>query len=287
VKNSFAVSRKSLTKYVRNRVRFFLFFALLLSVPAWAQDAHVQLVSLEGEGWVRYGGADDWIALEAGTPLEAGDHVRLPGNSRAELVTADGDALELQAESEMEVGSPDPKGSVFRLWLGGLLAKVTPSPDKTFRVQTPLAVAAVRGTEFAVDVGTEGESQIGVTEGSVAVQRMTEEGKALENEEVLVSAHQGANVRAAERIKFHDRLPALARKRLARMAVLRSRAPALREKWKRLPLDERRAIRLRLRERWQQMPPARKQRLQRRLPRRWQDLPPAKKREFRERRRSR
>ncbi len=260
--------------------------ALGLFPAARTAASEVQASVAQGEALVRFADGDEWISLGEGAPLEPGDRVRVPAGGRVELVTPEGDVLEIQEESELEVEASAPKDRSLRLALGGLLAKLLPDPEKKFRVRTPLAVAAVRGTEFGLDVSAEGATEVGVAEGAVAFQALDEKGEP-RGEELRVPPQEGAEVRPGKGPQRLQRWPARAKRRLARMALLREAAPRLRERWKDLPPETRRELRQKLRRRWQELSPDKKQRLLRTLRRRWKDSPGEDRRRPRSERRRR
>jgi hypothetical protein len=241
---------------------FALVLLAALASPARAEEGQgaTQVTSVEGDAGVLFAGSDEWVSLETDVPLETGDRVRTGNGARVEMVTPDGDALEVQDGSELEIGAAAPKESAFRLLLGGLLAKIAPDPGKKFRVFTPVAVAAVRGTEFAVDVDEDGGSELGVSEGTVAFQEVDEQGNA-RGEEVKIAPEHGAGLKRGERLRRFAALPPAAKRRLVRMAGLRGRAPLLRARWRNLPLERRREIRGQLRQKWQSLSPQQKDRV--------------------------
>lgn len=264
-----------------------LVYVSFFHLPCWAvpenADSGPQVTSLEGNAQVRFSGSEEWVSLETDTPLEAGDRLRVSDGSRVELLTQDGDVLEVEEGSDMEVEETAPKSFSLRLFLGGLLAKVLPEPDKKFRVQTPVAVAAVRGTEFGVDVDKPGSCELGVTEGTVSFQGLNKTGET-EGEEIQVSSQRGAQIRRGARPRVFAHLPPRAKRRLVRMALLRGRAPQLKNRWQHLPPERRLEIRRRLAERWRDLPPEQKARVRQQMRRRWRDMPPEKREEIRRRR---
>lgn len=58
---------------------------------------------------------------------------------------------------------------VFRLLAGKAWARVAKNKLRRFEIRTPLAVAAVRGTEFTVEINEDGETVTQVIEGAVGV----------------------------------------------------------------------------------------------------------------------
>jgi hypothetical protein len=248
------------------RRTFTTLVALILSAAPLRADegaddaAHAVVAEVEGTVEARFSAGEDWGPLTPDTVLEPGDSVRTGDGSSARLVNGDGDVVEVQENSEVEVGDQLPKQSAFRLFLGGLLAKVSPDPGKKFRISTPIAVAAVRGTEFVVDVSDDGGTEVGVSEGKISLQGTSADGTA-EGEEVVVDRAQGATARRGAALRRDARWSARVGRRMERMAAVRERAPGLRGRWRRLPPDQRRELRRQTIDRWRRMPPEQRQRI--------------------------
>lgn len=103
-------------------------------------------------------GEDSWIEVE----FEETARVRVGPSSRVEVVTG------LLREVDPETGRELP---TMRLWVGRIWVHVAEALSRlrNFSVETPSAIAGVRGTLFAVDVGVTGKTIVSVREGVVAV----------------------------------------------------------------------------------------------------------------------
>lgn len=91
------------------------------------------------------------------------------------LRCADGLTIEAEANADYALRGPSPAGPPSRVVLrSGALLVHAPARTGTrgFQVLTPQAVAAVRGTQWAVDVGG-GKTSVFVVEGQVSVRRPT------------------------------------------------------------------------------------------------------------------
>lgn len=120
-------------------------------------------------------------AVKKGDTVTPGDIVRTKSNSQAEIVFEDGAVLRISESSRMEIKDylmaedGKRKNGIMRLLRGkiratvpkalGRIIPITKGPA-TFEVETPTAVAGVRGTDFFVsfDRGTTG---VFVLEGTV------------------------------------------------------------------------------------------------------------------------
>jgi ferric-dicitrate binding protein FerR (iron transport regulator) len=91
-----------------------------------------------------------------GEPLVSGDSVATGVGATAVVALVDGSKLKLRASSRLVLALPDEKNSLTDILLefGSLFAKVTRRLARSqFRVRTPTAVAAVRGTQFFTAYG--------------------------------------------------------------------------------------------------------------------------------------
>jgi len=114
----------------------------------------------------------EFVEAEKDFPLAAGDIVRTGTDGSAELSIDGGSVIELSANSDFIVNSLNPAGAEFHLGIGRMLAKLRKlAQGQRISFRTSSAVAAVRGTELAVEQA-EGDAptRIGVfDEGLVSV----------------------------------------------------------------------------------------------------------------------
>lgn len=62
-----------------------------------------------------------------------------------------------------------PRKTVFQLKLGALLTVLEKKVGRTFSVRTPIAVAAVRGTDFFTEISPDGELDVCICRGRIEV----------------------------------------------------------------------------------------------------------------------
>lgn len=120
------------------------------------------------------------VAVRLGSAVHEGDHVQTGRNGFATLQLPDGSLASLPSASRIEVARlrqvpmSNEVDRRFALTVGHVDAHVTPmrNPRSTFLVQTPVAVAAVRGTRFRVSYVPAGRrASVEVSEGKVEVTR--------------------------------------------------------------------------------------------------------------------
>jgi hypothetical protein len=127
---------------------------LVVAAVARAQEKVGSAAALEGKAEVLHQGTTGWAPLAAGDPVFVGDQVRTLADSKLKLVFREDSVLSLAASSTLTVTeqtvAPVPSSS-FSLLLGTLKAIVTErysEPRARFEVETPTAIAGVRGTGF-------------------------------------------------------------------------------------------------------------------------------------------
>ncbi len=206
-----------------------------LSIPAGAQDSSLweaRITELEGEVVIFPKGASGGIDAVVDMPLEAGDRIETGSKGRVEMALEAESVLELGADSAFEIESLSFKDSIFSLELGWIVAKIESLVSRRgqFRVRTPVAVAAVRGTEFAVEVDPEGHTDVGVfDEGKVALSSLAHP---KDGEKVLGPLDE-ARLQKGRRRFMLGRLKRL-KARHKRLKHLRGRRAQLKKNWKRL-----------------------------------------------------
>ena len=144
---------------------------LAFAAPAAAGPA-AEIVSLQGKGDYREAAATEWRPARVKQPLDAGQYVRTTQpESKMGLLLADQTQLTLQGVSIVQVKSPEAAGarrSIIEFGKGtGRFQTKTPSKD--FRVGTPTGLAAIRGTEWLLEVDDDGRSAFTVVEGEIDI----------------------------------------------------------------------------------------------------------------------
>lgn len=220
-----------------------LSFALIGS-SARANDADVtrdvRLTAVSGDAVTLYDSQHpDGVAAEAGLPLEQGDQIVTGDDSTAELAFDGGSSVvTINPNSDFTLRAAQRSSTVLGLSAGSLIAKIEKLLEgDNLQVQAPAAVAAVRGTEFGVEVDDGSQSHVGVfDEGRVEVTGQSGPPQILQpNQETsIVKGAPAQPPRALQRF--------LARRAFMRK-VLRARAVRLARGWKRLSPEERGSLR--------------------------------------------
>jgi len=169
---------------------------LLAAAPSRAAETPAaRLVESVGETKAESGGAGRFA--KTGEALAAGDVVTTGKGATAVIELTDGSRLKLRESSRLrlEPSAAGSRATEVMLLLGGVFARVTKrAAGAEFRVRTPGAVAAVRGTEFFTAYGrARGKARdlwVCVREGAVEV------GSNAAKERLSVAAGQGVLIKA-------------------------------------------------------------------------------------------
>ncbi|MCP5502465.1 MAG: FecR domain-containing protein [Leptospiraceae bacterium] len=129
--------------------------------------------------------------ISIGSSLEEKDKIETGKDSYLELLLVSGAKIRLKSQTNLVLQelSPDKKNTELKLLNGTLISTVNKkNKEESFKVETPTAVAGVRGTLFLIKVETkDGEirTQLGVKEGQVVINGIN---KSLE--EIVVQANE-------------------------------------------------------------------------------------------------
>ncbi len=156
---------------------FFLLFLFILNI-SWAQTQErrsATLTSLRGKVFVKRAGSEIFASAKLNMALFSGDRVWVQDNSYAIITFSDKSTLRLSANTQLDIvelsKEEDKEKSIFKLWLGKLWATVERiiKPGERVEVQTPTAVAGVRGTSWVINVSEDGLTTVNTLSGIVSL----------------------------------------------------------------------------------------------------------------------
>jgi len=158
-------------------MRSLLLILSLLGGAALAEPV-CEVAALVGE--VQVQDAAGTRSLRAGERLEPGAELRSGPQARVRLRFIDGSTLVLADRSQLRIerfvqGPGQPREAALLLQLGLIGQQVKPAAGGSWRVRTPTAVTAVRGTEFSVEVAADLATAVHVSSGAVAVEPLAAE----------------------------------------------------------------------------------------------------------------
>jgi len=147
-----------------------------LGAPAaWAQCAGAplapgataaQIVALAGQGQTRAPGVEPWSSAALAQQLGAGADMRTLALSSAALLLADRTQIRMSANAQLRLCESQPTRTLLELAAGRLWARTKKTPA-TLQLQTPAALAVVRGTDWDVEVDAAGRTTLTVLSGLV------------------------------------------------------------------------------------------------------------------------
>ena len=231
------------------------------SADAGAWDA--RLAGYSGEVTVFPAGGGESLLAEADMPLEKGDRVTTGPGASAEISLDGSGLISLRENSDLTLKRDDREDASFSLDLGNLLAKIEKLGTRRLKIATPTMVAAVRGTEFGVEVVDENNCSAAVfDEGSVEV-------RAENGTTATLTSNQETFVLRGQPV-----IPPFALRRFAaRRAIMRAHAArlaAVRARWRPVAAGARLELRRRALERMRQRHGKRLERFQQRRQRQQQ-----------------
>jgi hypothetical protein len=160
---------------------------LLWAVPTRALEEVGAVAALEGQGDALHTGEATWVALAPGNPVFRGDRLRTQAASKLKVLFQDDSVLTLAPGTELTVDEqvvPEGAGSqsYFSLLVGTVRALVSErygDPGAQFELETPTAVAGVRGTQFiaAHDVDLDETRVVGLSQTTLVRSKDDPEGK--------------------------------------------------------------------------------------------------------------
>ena len=132
-----------------------------------------------GEGSIQLmkNGVGSWTTIQVGTSLKAGDILKTGDASRSIITFFDGSTIELKAGTQVEISSlidgagKGPNTILLKQQIGETISTVTKlvDPASRYEIETPAAVAGVRGSAMAVSVDSTGMTTVTNIEGTIVV----------------------------------------------------------------------------------------------------------------------
>ncbi|HXV77335.1 MAG TPA: FecR domain-containing protein, partial [Candidatus Polarisedimenticolaceae bacterium] len=141
--------------------------ALFVAAATAADEECGKLASVQNQVETKRNGGSDWSSSTLGELLYASDRVRTAEASRAAILYSDQTLHRINEKSEVEVTPPDAGNPGVLRVISGQHYFSSRRPKDYGRIETPTVTAAIRGTEFVVDVDASGATTITMIEGVV------------------------------------------------------------------------------------------------------------------------
>lgn len=147
------------------------------------------------------------FALSRGDTLNRGNRVDTRGGGRAVIDLSDGSVVIVQPETILVIKDFSAAASLrelFEIAVGAVRVKINHFSGKPnpYRMNSPTASIAVRGTEFDILVGAAGETTVNVYDGAVEVVSLSEPGSRR-----LIEAGRGVLVRPGQAFEVYGLQP--------------------------------------------------------------------------------
>ena len=179
-----------------------LVITFVVSGAARAQSTEVvaRAASVTGRA-VLLGNGGAPFALTTGYILNPGDRIDTHGGGRVVIDLSDGSMVVVAPESVVilkDFRAASSLRELFEITSGMVRVKINHFAGKPnpYRMNSPTASIAVRGTEFSVEVDSQGSTQVVVYEGAVEVASLSDP-----NRKMLIEAGRSVLVQAGQ--NFH------------------------------------------------------------------------------------
>ena len=195
--------------------------------PAGGPSATACVYQYKGDVQLLEPGGQSWLTLKSAVPLKEGARLKTGPGAWCQLLAGDGTFINLYENSETVVETlrldKDGRDYGFNFIKGRILwmaAKLKHKMSK-FKIRTPAAVCAVRGTDFTIDVAS-ATAAIGLFEGQLDI---TSDGR-----ETTLSAGSEAVAAPGSGVLVSERLSKFMKAEQRRYLKLKKRADDLRLK---------------------------------------------------------
>lgn len=151
--------------------------------------------SATGSVEIKRAGEDAFHPIAVGDVVKAGDELHTGSDGRGEFAWADGTRWKVEPNTQLKIERASANSwrkteqTQFHLDAGKVFVRVVKSlaPGSSFQIETPSAVAAVRGTVWSIQVENN-QTRVGVYKGFVQVNGSTEEQTVRPGQEAVASA---------------------------------------------------------------------------------------------------
>lgn len=203
------------------------FISLLLLTPSLvrADSQETRVLSVNGPVYLHLAGTTEsnFKRVLPGSSLEEGDQIVTGAAGSTQLMLQSGSLIDINPGSDFTIEKNQKESAVFFLRAGTILGKIRSllETKQQMSFRTPVAVAAVRGTELAVSHDAdEDKSAVGVfDEGEVAVQEA----------ETKDSASESVTLTPGMETEIKHGLPPLEPRKMESFQKLRERMKMVRE----------------------------------------------------------
>jgi len=171
-----ATQKKCYLRFIPCRFVFWFLFILLTALPLYCapvprqQPAVGIIAGATGDAQIRFIQEQKWVQAPIDQDLVTGDNLRTGPLGSMALLFTDRTQIRIHRNSTLTIKAvardKETGGSIFRLNRGGAWARST-RDDSNVRIETPSATAAIRGTDWSLQVDKSGMTTLIVLDGKV------------------------------------------------------------------------------------------------------------------------
>ncbi|MEA3506705.1 MAG: FecR family protein [Elusimicrobiota bacterium] len=172
----------------------------------------------EGDVSVKKPESEEWEQVTGETILTEGSEIKLESGAYATVNIDSKKEANLNESTHLKYDRSD-SGDEIDVYYGSIKAKVGELSGEEMKIRTPQAVAAVRGTEFAVIYEEEASSEVEVYDGKVGVaSRKTD----TPEKEIVLSSNRWAEVRGGRKPEEKGKIPEIRKLRWNHLEIKRN-----------------------------------------------------------------
>jgi hypothetical protein len=139
-----------------------------------SSEKNTFITSLQGEVTVKKASSANWVKAEVKMLLNKGDSIKTEAEASAQITFFNGSTIELRAGTQIEITElvkEQAKNIRMKQEIGETISKVEKLVDSAskYEIETPTAVAGVRGSSMRVSVRPDGTTQVQNLEGKISV----------------------------------------------------------------------------------------------------------------------
>jgi len=160
-------------KAPRTRLAALVFSGLVAAYATAGTEDTPSCVLVEKEGKVELArkGSTTWSVAQVNDNLRPGDRLRTGSRSRAALRWSELSVIRVNELTSLEIQPPAKAGDKPQLDLrSGATYFFSREKPEDIQFHTPVASGAIRGTEFNLKVAEDGQTEVSLLHGEVAIQ---------------------------------------------------------------------------------------------------------------------
>ena len=142
-----------------------IFGVACMTTAAPAAETAANIISVQGNGQFSESGEGPWLSAKIEQPLISGNFVRTAEYSRMGLLFRDRTQIRLNEKTRLRIKDAEQE-TRLQLDIGRAWTQTKTLPNGLY-METPSATAAIRGTDWDIEVDANGKTQITVLSGEV------------------------------------------------------------------------------------------------------------------------